>query len=409
MGTVLLLLPLYPLCQQNKVTLIKYEGLKKTKASFIAKISIVTPLHADSATVEKDMQQLRRLPSIAAVNYSFQKDSLGQAVLRYHFEENHTLLPILSVWMGIPHTSFRAGLTDFNILGSNKSLGIFYQYNGFHSYHLYFNDPFLFSKKWGISFSHVNFTSQEPLYFSNKQAQYRYQNKSFEVNAMYRPHVNHQFIIGANFFSEKYTYLSGYESSIIPKNIMLEKRLVKLGYDYNRLNYHYFYVSGTKNQLLAQYVLAPYPFWVVQNDFHYYKISGQKGNWATRIRLGLSSNENTPFAPFALDNNLNIRGVGNIVNRGTGKLILNTEYRYALYQKKNLVVQGNAFIDLGSFRNPGGQVADFVQASNIHRYGGLGLRLIHKRIFGAILRVDYGFNLGDVKRNGPVFGIGQYF
>jgi outer membrane protein assembly factor BamA len=408
-GLALLLLPAHTLCQQNKVARIQYSGLQKTKARFIAKISIVTLANADSATIEKDIQYLKRLPSIANVSYRIQKDSLGNPVLHYHFEENHTLLPIFAVWMGIPHTSFRAGATDFNLLGSNKSLGFFYQYNAFHSYHVFFTDPFLFSKKWGLSFSHVNLTSQEPLYFSNAKAQYRYQNKSFELLALFRPRFNHHFLLGATLFRERYMYLSGFENNDIPKKITLQKTLVKLGYDYNQLNYHYFYVSGTKNQLLAQHILAPYPFWVVQNDFHHYKRMGKKGNWATRVRLGLSSNENTPFAPFAMDNNLNIRGVGNIVARGTGKVILNTEYRHTLYTKRNWVLQSNTFIDMGSFRNPGGRIADFTQSSNISTFGGLGLRLIHKRIFGAILRIDYGVNLRDINSKGLVFGIGQYF
>jgi hypothetical protein len=409
LGIALLLLPLYAPCQQHKISKINYMGLRKTKNSFITKISIVNGSNADSATIEQDIQNLKRLPSIANVTYTLQKDSLENTSLTYHFEENHSLLPIFSVWMGIPHTSFRVGATDFNWLGSNKSLGFFYQYNAFHSYLLFFRDPFLFSRKWGLEFNHINSTSQEPLYFSNKTAQYIYKNRSFELSALFRPQFNHQFQLGANLFKEKYMYISGYESNDVPKKITLDKLLIKLGHEYNTLQYHYYYVSGIKNQLLAQHIINPYPFSIVQNDFHYYKRNGKKGNWATRVRVGLSSNENSPFAPFALDNNLNIRGVGNVVNRGTGKLILNTEYRYTLYQKKNIAVQSNAFVDMGSFRNPGGLFADFVQASNISTYGGLGLRLIHKRIFGAILRIDYGFNLKNARNNGLVFGIGQYF
>jgi hypothetical protein len=384
-------------------------GLHKTKAAFIKKITAINSNHTDSSAIEKDIQNLKRLPSIANVSYGLQQDSLGQRTLTYYFEENHTLLPIVAVWTGIPHTSFRAGVMDFNFLGSNKSVGFFYQYNAFHSYHMFFKDPFLFSKKWGLEFNHVNLTSQEPLYFNNNKAQYQYQNRSFEFSVLYRPHFNHHFLLGGNLFKERYRYLSGHESSDIPKNITLDKLLVKLGYEYNHLNYHYFYINGIKNQLLVQQVVAPYPFWVVQNDFHYYKTKGKKGNWATRIRLGISSNENTPFAPFALDNNLNIRGVGNIVNRGTGKLILNTEYRHTLYQKKNMVLQGNTFIDMGSWRKPGGSFADFVKAENINTFAGLGLRLIHKRIFGAIIRVDYGINLQRINNGGFVFGLGQYF
>jgi hypothetical protein len=64
--------------------------------------------------------------------------------------------------------------------------------------------------------------------------------------------------------------------------------------------------------------------------FFYFKRVGAKGNWANRLRLGLASNDNTPFAPFALDNNVNLRGVGILVDRGTGSFVLNTEYRHTI-------------------------------------------------------------------------------
>jgi hypothetical protein len=38
-------------------------------------------------------------------------------------------------------------------------------------------------------------------------------------------------------------------------------------------------------------------------------------------------------APFAVDNNINLRGVGNIIDRGT--VVLNSEYRHTLFEKIN--------------------------------------------------------------------------
>jgi hypothetical protein len=37
------------------------------------------------------------------------------------------------------------------------------------------------------------------------------------------------------------------------------------------------------------------------------------------------------------------------------------------------------------------------------------LRFIHKKIFNAIFRIDYGFGLTQGSSRGIVFGIGQYF
>ena len=123
----------------------------------------------------------------------------------------------------------------------------------------------------------------------------------------------------------------------------------------------------------------------------------------------MASNEESPFAPFALDNQLNLRGVGILVDRGTGSIVLNTEYRHTLYDKKWLAIQSNTFVDAGSWRNPGGTLNDFLQHENIKVYSGIGLRFISKKIYNATFRIDYGFDVLKRTSGGFVFGIGQYF
>ena len=73
------------------------------------------------------------------------------------------------------------------------------------------------------------------------------------------------------------------------------------------------------------------------------------------------------------------------------------------------MLQGNAFVDAGSWRNPGGDLGDFGDAENLRIYPGCGLRFIHKSIFNAIFRIDYGIGITQDSTSGFVFGIGQYF
>jgi hypothetical protein len=72
-------------------------------------------------------------------------------------------------------------------------------------------------------------------------------------------------------------------------------------------------------------------------------------------------------------------------------------------------MQGNSFVDVGSWRNPGGSLSDFVAGKNIQVYSGIGLRFINKKIFNAVFRIDYGHGLTKNSSKGLVFGIGQYF
>ena len=404
--------------QQNKILDVKIVGVKKTKTTFIKNL-LYSKKDAvlDSSILEKDITLLKRLPAIAHAYYQvfFSHDNLYNVSIQ--IEENATLLPEINLWTTTNNVfSYKLGLYEFNFLGRNIILGGFYQFNGFDTYAVNFRAPNLFSKKWGLAVNHQNWKSEEPLYFGNQSANYVYNNISFELLALHQFNLKNRIDFGVNFFKEKYQYLSGATSTSISQNLSLNKALLKLVYTYDNLDYYYQYINWFKSILYAQYVLTENDFqndfYIFWNDFLYYKRIGEKGNWANRLRVGLSSNEDTPFAPFALDNNVNLRGVGILVDRGTGSIVLNSEYRYTIYDKDWLAIQTNIFSDIGSWRNPGGSLNDFIKEENIRIYSGFGLRFISKKIYNATFRIDYGFSVLNTKGNskgGLVFGIGQYF
>ncbi|WP_317168386.1 outer membrane protein assembly factor [Polaribacter sp. 11A2H] len=404
--------------QENIIVDVKIKGIKKIKESFIQNLIHTKKGTAlDSIAIEKDIVFLKRLPAVSHAYYQvFQsQDHLYKVYI--HIEENFTLIPEVNLWTTTnSQFSYKLGLYDYNFLGRNITFGGFYQNNGFDSYGINFKAPNLFSRKWGIALNHQNWKSEEPLYFGNKTANYLYNNTSFEVLGLYQINLKNQFNFGVNFFNEKYQYLSGVTDASIPQNLDLDKTLFKLVYTYNDLDYYYQYVSGFKSVLYTQFVTSSTAFQndflIAWNDFFYYKRIKEKGNWANRLRFGLASNENTPFAPFALDNNINLRGVGILVDRGTGVLLWNTEYRYTVVDKKWLAIQTNVFTDFGSWRNPGGKFNDFFKSKNIKAYSGIGLRFISKKIYNATFRIDYGFRVSNnpgQSKGGLVFGIGQYF
>jgi len=90
-------------------------------------------------------------------------------------------------------------------------------------------------------------------------------------------------------------------------------------------------------------------------------------------------------------------------------ILLNTEYRHTLLERGPFIIQSNSFIDAGTWRNPGGDFSDFGNNQNIRVYPGVGLRFIHKKIFNATFRIDYGVGITRDATNGFVFGFGQYF
>lgn len=110
--------------------------------------------------------------------------------------------------------------------------------------------------------------------------------------------------------------------------------MLKTMHTLNRRDHFAERVSGAHHETTARTVLTSgkqQPFFTAWHDFRYYRLLGRRGNVAGRLRAGLSSNGNTPFAPFVLDSQVNIRGSGNRIDRGTAQLILNLEYRHSVW------------------------------------------------------------------------------
>tara|TARA_R110002049_G_scaffold100970_1_gene245407 strand:- start:335 stop:1609 length:1275 start_codon:yes stop_codon:yes gene_type:complete len=414
----LLLATTVTFCQEKRILDVKIIGAVKTNESFLKSLlTIKNGAILDSVSIEKDVILIKRLPAISHAYYQvfYSHDNFYNVFI--NIEENITIVPEINFWTTTNQQfSYKLGLYDYNFLGRNITFGGFYQRNRFDSYGINFKAPNLFSKKWGLALNHQNWKSEEPLYFGENSANYLYNNVSFEVLALYQINLKHEIDFGINLFRERYQYLTGITDPSIPQTLDLDKTLFKLVYSFDNLDYYYQYVTGFKSVLYAQYVFTANDFQneflIAWNDFFYYKRIGENGNWANRMRFGLATNENSPFAPFALDNNVNLRGVGILVDRGTGSFVLNTEYRHTIYDKNWLAIQTNIFTDLGSWRNPGGELNDFFQEDNIRIYSGIGLRFISKKIYNATFRIDYGFSVLNQKNNsngGLVFGIGQYF
>jgi len=401
--------------QDRIVADLKVQGNKKLKSNFIKKIALIrTGVALDSTVIEDDIKRLKRLPSVAYAYYQVFHSHENQYHVFYNIVENFTIIPSVNIYTtNDDEFAYRLGLYEFNLFGQNIALGGFYQNDIYDSHAINFRAPNLFSRQFGLAVNYQDLTTLEPVFFDGTTASYRYNNESIELLGLYALDYNHNFEFGLSYFTEDYQYKSGATNPNVPLALNIRKLLYKAIYQYNDLDYDYQYVSGFRSVFHFQYVtsrsaMSPH-FFIGWNDFYYFQKIGAKGNWSNRLRLGLSSNNETPFAPFSVDNNVNLRGVGNTIDRGTAAIVLNTEYRYTLYEKSWFVLQGNSFIDSGTWRNPGGDFCDFSNPDNIKVYTGLGLRFIHKKVFNAIFRIDYGIGLTKNATRGLVFGIGQYF
>lgn len=407
------------LSQNSSISEIEIEGNKRTRTQFLKRLAFVkTGSRLDSLRLKDDVRRFSLLPSVASASFEVHKSGPDNYKVIYHIVENFAIIPGLNVSQDVnDDIAFRTSLFDFNFLAQNQIIGGFYSRNVFDSYGLFWEAPNLFTRKLGIGFNYQNNVLQEPIFFDDgRDVDYKFNSSAFEFRFFYEHNFKNRFELGLNFASIQYNLLNGVVPENFPESLELNRILVVGEYQYNNLSVEYQYVSGFRSLLSYEFTVDSNGdndllrnFFVGRNDFEYFKRVGAKGNWANRLRLGFATNSSTPFAPFALDNQLNIRGVGNVVDRGSVSVVLNTEYRYTLYEKGWFAMQGNAFIDAGTWQNPGGDIGDLVKAENASLFSGLGLRFIHKRIFNAVFRIDYGFSLGDKSNSGLVFGIGQYF
>lgn len=407
--------------QTEKVVELQFSGLKKTKERFLRRLIKVKPNTTyDSILVVRDIERLKRLPGIANATYEITGEGENK-ILTYNIEENFTIIPGLRIATANDGSfAYRLSVFEFNLLGNNQLVGGFFERNVFDSYGVFWEHPFLFSDKVGIGLNYQNVTTQEPVFFDDGIKDYRFNSEMFEGKFLFSFDFNNEAELGAVFVKESYLFQGEPLIPNRPLTLEANKLIYRLAYRYVDLDIDYQYFDGVSSEFTGQYVSFQNgdaagtefldSFLSLRNDFIYYKKIKKNGNWASRLRLAAAiGNEDSPFAPFTLDNQLNIRGVGNTVDRGTAAIVLNTEYRHTFYEKNWFVVQGNAFVDTGTWRNPGENFSQLFDGTSTRLYPGVGFRFIHKRIFNAVFRLDYGFGIGSDATNGIVFGIGQYF
>lgn len=396
----------------QEITAIQYEGLNRTKPAYVDQfLSFGVGEQLDSAKIQRTRQQLVNLEMFSDVQYEIMESDIGVEVI-FHFQELFTLLPIFSFGGISENFWLQVGASEVNLGGSGNKLTTYYQYYDRSSFaaHLTFNR--IKQTDWGLNINMIKWSTLEPLFFANQTVEYEYDNYTIGADVIRHFSFTDRVELGGAFFTEDYRKFTSGNFEGAPEKVSKKKLLGKATFVWNRVNYFYFYQDGWHNQLNIQTVQSldgDPEFYIVFNDLKRFWRIDEKGNFSTRLRLGLSTNKISPFAPFVLDSYLNIRGVGNRVDRGTGAIILNAEYRHSFLDKEKFALQGVLFSDSGSWRNPGGDFSDFGQSENLVLFAGGGFRFIHKKIYNAILRVDYGVNLQEPATNGFVLGIGQYF
>ena len=359
-------------------------------------------------------QHFVNLPAIADAEWTL--DTTGSdTIVDWTLHEARTIFPIVNFGGVRGNRYYQLGVQDFHFRGRGQQLTAFYQnIDGEHNYYLSLINPTYRGSRWGYLLETRRYAAIEPVFFPSAAVDYRYANTSLTAGISHNYHPRNQASFALSAFRERYLKLRPEEAQPGPDDLTEDKVLLKLGHVRNRIDYHYERLAGSHHQTYFQAVhnfRDRSNFLIFWHDLRYYRLVGYRGNLALRLRAGISSNGASPFAPFVLDSQVNIRGSGNRIDRGTAQLILNLEYRHVLWhdRRDRFSFQGVAFSDLGSWRNPGGELSDLHAEENIRHFVGGGLRFNWLKAFNATVRVDYGVDVRNEEERGWVVGFGQYF
>ena len=401
--------------QGMTVTAISFDGLKKNDDAYL--LSLIKSRQGDpldTIKVKNDLQRLINTSGIGHADYKVSDEKKG-VHLSFELQEIKTLLPIVKFGGIEENIWFQLGFVDINWKGKGQTLSAYYQNNDQrHSGQIYYRIPRMNNSNWGFSGSATKWSSREPLYFPEATVNYYYDNNSIALSGIRNFGQNQHFEIGGTYFIETYrkTEESLNQETPGPLSLRQPKYLGKIEYKVKKLDYHFFYLKGHSWKLNSQNVFNTLDkTWFHSVAFQgkqFFRI-GRNINLAFRLRMAISSNNNTPFAPFVADSHVNIRGVGNRIDRGTAQLVLNAEFRHTLFHSNIWAAQAVVFLDSGTWRNPGGELKDIFNPDQFRQFVGSGIRIINKKIYGAVLRIDYGIDIFNKMQKGIVIGLGQYF
>ena len=392
------------------ITSIHFEGLKKTKASYAAQFvnsKVGEPF--DSVKLEADRQRLTNLETMTHVNIRL-SGSADSVAVTFDCVEAISFLPIFGLGTIRNNYWAKLGAHESNLGGNGNKLIGYYQFYDRHSVSLYYASGRKALSPWTYTLNVVRWATLEPTKIDNQNVVYQYTNYQVGASILYHKSFTSKIEVALNVFYEEFNKAKQTELSPGPNSVEYTKALGRVSWQLNRMNYFYYYVSGVQNNLTFQTVRTfnqHIPFIMVVNELKYAKHIKKRTNLASRLRIGMSTNNNSPFAPFALDSYLNIRGVGNRVDRGTGAMVLNTELRHTVIEYAQFAIQTVVFSDAGVWRKPGATFSSIKLEENRRLFAGGGLRLIYKKAHDVIIRIDYGTEFYST--GGFVVGLGQYF
>jgi len=218
--------------QEGKITELNFTGLKRTKEKFLRRLIQTKPdTQYDSIKLALDIERLNRLAGIAKATYKLEEDASGSYRLTYDIVENFTIIPALRISQANDGSfAFRISTFEFNFLGNNQLIGGFYEREVFDSYGGYWQNPFLFGNKVGLGFNYKEFSTQEPVFFSEGTKDYRFDNTIVQGQVLFSFDFNNEAEFNVTFSDEEYNFIGEDPIPNAPFSVQADRLIFEAGY-----------------------------------------------------------------------------------------------------------------------------------------------------------------------------------
>jgi len=397
------------------VSSIEITGDHKLDKDFI--LNRITTKFKGPTTWEKlnlDQQRLNRLNGIQ--HTVIEVDTLADKTLRiqYDIRGQKTIKPFVGLGRVKGNFWWQLGAAEYNLFRKNQTLiGYFQSQDSRPNGKLFYSNPNVNGGQFGFNIDAFYNASTEPLFFDDGSANYNYDLLGVGLGGILHLGLLDKLHYTLTVFNEEFRRIPELDISLAgPEFLSQLKILNSIGFVHDRVKYDFYHRKGYQHQVLLQNVSIvgeDIPFWSVSYEGRHYWRPKPKLNIAVQLRMAIGTNRDSPFAPFVLDSNFNLRGVGNRVDRATAQVVINIELRQTVWEYKNIAVQAVAFSDSGSWRSPGSDLNIILKTQNFRSFVGGGARVILTKVFDSVFRIDYGFDLYDRNTQGLVIGFGQFF
>ncbi len=178
--------------------------------------------------MQEDLLVLQREPAVSHAYHSLDSLANGNLLLRFHIEENSTLIPAVDLWQTVNNSfAYHLGVTDYNFSGRGYTVGGFYRQNNFPGFGLLLENNNFLTAETELKLLVQQLETLEPILTALEIAQYRYRFQSIDLNLGREINFKHKILLGGGIIGERYLFNDGVDVSTIPNRFTTVKGVAK--------------------------------------------------------------------------------------------------------------------------------------------------------------------------------------